>query len=120
MVATPRYSEFNGIYNVDVKFLVEVDKANVLCSKQGLEPPSLAEIDMIVDEIEALNQYLQQSAQVLSYSIGFCDRTACLTFLNLEFLNEVNLKLVQDLLKRSAQDWRIIVYGVIDDETKSH
>lgn len=116
MTNTPRVADFKGLYNVDPTLVGETMPfdEDFLCIRKGLAPPSYAEIDRVADLIVRFANEVGGSSDAVSYSVGFEDRTALVTFRLIDMLTNENLELLRQHLQDHTSDWRIIVCGVSD------
>ncbi|MEX0792923.1 MAG: hypothetical protein WD045_07275 [Pirellulaceae bacterium] len=121
MKTTPRYSEFKGFYNVDPEALDDPrdpqDPDQYLFTEPGLGHPGHLEVDAIADLLEELNSQLQHPDRAISYSLGFDDRTAGVTFLDFDLLTTATLERLREMLAAQAPLWRIVVAGPDDDSS---
>jgi len=121
MKTTPRYSEFKGFYNVDPEAVDDLQDSQepdqYLFTEPGLGHPGHLEVDAIADLLEELNSQLQHPERAISYSLGFDDRTAGVTFLDFELLTTATLERLREMLSSQAPLWRILITGPDDDST---
>lgn len=121
MKTTPRYSEFKGYYNVDPEALDDPrdpqEPDQYLFTEPGLGHPGHLEVDAIADLLEELNSQLQHPNRAITYSLGFDDRTAGVTFLDLDLLTTETLERLREMLASQAPLWRIVITGPDDDST---